>query len=323
MALLKQLPPLIESLLPLLEQLDSVSLCAPSIGHSNLQTPKRCASSPDIRGEGRAKLRELDSSIPEACTAGNHNGPQNYPSVSSSYAPTTMISGDPCGTQCTGSMTALSEENHFTMDSPHHSRRITRHPFLEQAQGSEEVLSYSGTPYFQTPNDGVLQRRHRLRSSEIPGPYSQPDNTTALPHRFLGGHPSPSLSGERILHQHEYSSDWLSSFEPRLGTMQPEPNVQQSHSVENPHQEMKQHQSIMQGLQQYPASSASQQDTEHILGVHHDDIFHDWNLSPTLHPASTMPSAQSAEIMNREDYHVHLGHSIPGNFPTNSEPGSC
>lgn len=321
--LLKQLVPLMERLLPVLEQLGDASLCAPSMASRNLRAPKRCASSPDLRGEREAKLQGLDSSIPEVCTASNQTEPQNYPSGTPSYARISMSSGDPCGILYTGSTTAFSEGSHLNIDSSHYSRRIPRYPYAEQAQGSDGELSYSSTPYLQALNDGIPQRWHRLRSSRTPGPYIQPENTTPMPHELLAGNPLPLLSGEQIPHEHGYSSDWLNSFEPLMGTMQLEPNVQRSYSGEDRHQEMEQNQSIMQGVQQYP-SSARQQATEHVLGDCYDRIFHDWNLSPTLDSASTIPVPRLVESMNGGKYHDHeSGHSISGKFPANSEPGNC
>lgn len=321
-ALLKQLLPLMEGLLPVLEQLDGVSLCNPSMGRSNLRTPKRCASSPDLRGEQGAKLRELDSSITGMYTSGNQIESQNHRGGTTSHLCIPMSSGDPPGSQYTGSMMASSEGSQFKIGSPHHSRGIPRHPYFEQAQGSEEVLSYISTPYSQDTNHRVLQRRHQWRPSQTPGCYSRPDNTTPVPQEFLVGHPPPSFSSGLFPHEREDPSDGLNSAEPLLGTTQPEPNFRRSYSVEDPHQEVGQHQPTLQELQQYPFSTR-QQTTEHILGDYHTDIFQDWNLSATMDPASTAPAAPLGETITERKHRDRSGQSVAGKAPTNSGPRNC
>lgn len=322
-ALLKQLLPLMEELLPILEQLDGVSLYDSSMGPSNLRVPKRSASSPDLRGEQGAKLRELDSTVTGMYTSGNQIESQNHPGGATSHGRTSVNNGNPHGTQYTGSMTAFSEGSQFRIDSPRYSRRILRNPYSEQAQGPEEVLSYISTPYLHPQNQRVPQQRHQWRPSQTPESYSQLDNTTSVPYESLAGNPLPSFSSGLFRRQREDASDGLSSAEPLLGTTQPEANFQRSYSVEDPHQEAGQHQPTLKEWQQYPFST-SQQTTEHIIGDYHTDIFQGWNLSATMDPASITPTARLVEETTTErGYHDRSGKSVAGKAPTNSKPGNC
>lgn len=304
LVLLKQLSPLMENLLPALEQLGGAVLDPHAMRRSDLRNPKRCASSPDLRGELETKRRELSVSMSEARVFGGLNDSEDCLDKTVRHLPSPAHRDDSNAAMQTTSRAALPERNSFKLDSPN--------TYPDHPRSSQELLSHSSTPFYQAPNNALPQRRRQSRLSPAPRFQNLSESSIQAPHEFLEWFQPPAASMERTPLQYEHSSMWSNPARLLLGSKHSKSDAQLQRFEDAPYQELDQHRSIMQRSQQN-LPSHHQQASQHSFSDCLGDIFQDWISPNTPNPDSsdsTMSVAQLMRDLDKGDDRVHLDHSV-------------